>query len=101
DHAARFGVRARARHAPADLAVDEHRGALARQLIAAEPDQLAIGAAGVHALERIAADERALVPDDHPIHPELEHRGLGIGVDADDDVALLEPNHLERLDAAR
>src|SRR5207245_7861104 len=54
-------------------------------------DQLLAEAALLHVLERPFADEVVLVELRDPGHAGLEHVRLGIGVLADEDVHLLEP----------
>ena len=52
-------------------------------------------------LERRPADEPRLVHPDRPVHPEPPRRRVELGVHADDDVALLEPEPEQRLEAVR
>ena len=51
------------------------------------------------ALERAHAEEVGLVHLHRPVHAEAARRGVELGVHADDDVALLEPQAEQRLQA--
>ena len=52
-------------------------------------------------LERGPADEPRLLHPDRPVHPEPARRRVELGVHPDDDVALLEPQPEQRLEAVR
>ena len=51
--------------------------------------------------ERRLADEERLLHPDRPVHPEPPRRGVHLGVHPDDDVALLEAQPEQRLEAVR
>src|SRR5439155_10469348 len=92
---------ARARHAPGRAAVEHDLAALGGNdaVLHLEADEQVAEAALAHVLERTLADEVVLLELDDPGHVRLEGVRLGVGVLADDDVHLLQPQDALRLEA--
>ncbi len=90
-------------HVADDLAVGPRsaspRSAPAPSIVKPEPAAVVVELGGP--LQRGAADERRLLHPDRPVHAEPARGRVELGVHADDDVALLEPQPEQRLEAVR
>ena len=88
------------RHRADDLAAGEDHAALDRRRAGhGEAEQAALVGQARRPLQRPLAEEVGLVHLDGPVHPDPPGRGVELGVLAHDDVALLQPQPEEGLQA--